>query len=666
MKAQDLVGKTVVLTGKFSELDRAEAEAALARLGVTIGAGVTKATHVLFVGERAGSKLAKARTLGVEIRDEAALKQLLSAAPAAAPASAPANKPASTPASTPASASAVSCPGLSGKTVVLTGTFTLMKRAEAARLLAEAGATVGSSVGKSTDILIHGDDAGSKLAAARSRGVALMTEAEMVALLTAAGIGGGLLAGADDKLARKAAEDAANATEMTRVVAELRAFLDQLRARPDITVTVAELGRKAGKAKLDQLRALRAPQDLVDLYAEIDGIHIEWRFIEPPGEGCIRVPSVTQWTQFTGDDQHYMNFGDDEEAMLLDAITAEGNTWLVRARKAPRGSSPRHASIIFASAAEGADGIIAASSLPEYFRAAMASGFVPYWPRCFKPNRYVSYAREEAAVTRFRARPVAPTPIVAGTRVEFEYFSEGGRGEALGLHEVPASRDAEFTGREFVRVRLDEGTVAWLPQKWTKALTGRDAYERLREPEEPLVVADLSARFDELARAIGPLAHFAGGSIGSLPSNARRAAGVLATRPFADALRQVLDLRDAAVRARLELHESRPLAQTGDEFGPAELSRFRWQYSISGLLTGLLGGLQVLAHHESARRRVPGRELVPSELSARLANIDAAAELRERLASAEILAAPKWDRVDSDAAALGLPSSEPLLSGCGF
>ncbi|MCY1054624.1 BRCT domain-containing protein [Nannocystis sp. SCPEA4] len=655
-----MIGKTVVLTGKFSDIDRAEAEAALARLGATIGSGVTKATHVLFVGERAGSKLDKARALGIEVRDEAALKALLAAAPSAAPAAAPAA------ASAPASAPARACPGLSGKTVVLTGTFTLMKRAEAAKLLAEAGATVGSSVGKATNILIYGDDAGSKLEAARSRGVALMTEAEMVALLTAAGIGGELLAGADDKLAQKAAEDAASATEMTRVAAELRAFLEQLRARPDVTVTVAELGRKAGKAKLDQLRALRVPQDLVDLYAELDGIHIEWRFIEPSGEGCIRVPAVSQWTRFTGDDDHYMNFGDDNEAMLLDEITAEGNTWLVRSRKASRGSGPRDASIIFASAAEGADGIIAASSLPEYLRAAMASGFVPYWPRCFKSNRYVSYATQEAAVTRFRAKAVAPTPIAVGTRVEFEYFSEGGRGEVLALHKAPASRDAEFTGREFVRVRLDEGTVAWIPQKWTRALTRSDAYERLREPGSPLVVDDLSARFDDLVRAIGPLAHHAGGSIGMLPSNARLAAGLLATRPFADALRQVLDLRDAVVRAGLELTASRPLTQNGDEFDPAELSRFHWSYTLSGVLTGLIGGLQILAHHESARRRVPGRELVPSELSARLAKIDAAAELRERLASAEVLAAPKWDHADSHPAALNLPPDEPVLSGTGF
>lgn len=655
MATHDLVGKTVVLTGKFSDLDRAEAEAALARLGATIGASVTKATHVLFAGERAGSKIDKARALGIEVRDEAALKALLAAVPSATATTPAAPKP------TPA-ASAPVVPGLTGKTVVLTGTFTLMKRADATRLLTEAGAKVGSSVGKSTDLLIHGDDAGSKLDAARSRGVALMTEAEMVALLTAAGLGGELLAGAGEKLAAKAAEDAAGATEMTRVAAELRAFVDQMRRRPDVAVTVADLGRRAGKAKLEQLRALRAPQELVDLYAELDGIHIEWRFVEPPGGGCMRVPPVTQWTRFSTDDDHYMNFGKDTEALLLDEITPEGSTWLVRPRKAPRGGGPREAAIIFASAAEGTDGVVAASSLPEYFRAAMRSGLVPYWPRCFKPSRYVSYAEQEQDVTRFRAAPVAPTAIRVGARVEFGYFAEGGRGEALALHQVPPSRAAEFTGREFVRVRLDEGTIAWLPQQWTKALTRSDAYERLRDPAEPLVTADLDPRLDDLARAIDPLSHYANG----LPSNARRAAGLLATRPFAEALRQVLDLRDAIVRARLDFRASRPLQPTGDEFAPAELSRHGWRYELQGLLTGLFGGLQILADHESARRRVPGRELAPAELTQRLARIDAAAGLCERLAGEAILTAPQWGPSTGQAAELGLPHGEPVFAGTGF
>src|SRR6187401_2074420 len=85
MQAKDIVGKTVVLTGKFSEVSRAEAEAALARLGAVIGSSVSKHTNILFVGEKAGSKLAKARTLGIDVADEATLVALLAAAPDSAP-----------------------------------------------------------------------------------------------------------------------------------------------------------------------------------------------------------------------------------------------------------------------------------------------------------------------------------------------------------------------------------------------------------------------------------------------------------------------------------------------------------------------------------------------------------------------------------------------------
>ena len=40
MKPEAIAGKTVVLTGKFKELVRADAEAALARMGATIGSGL--------------------------------------------------------------------------------------------------------------------------------------------------------------------------------------------------------------------------------------------------------------------------------------------------------------------------------------------------------------------------------------------------------------------------------------------------------------------------------------------------------------------------------------------------------------------------------------------------------------------------------------------------
>jgi hypothetical protein len=70
-KGQDLAGKTVVFTGKLSTMTRAEAEADAAARGATIGSGVSKNTDILVVGEDAGSKLAKAKSLGVTVMTEA-------------------------------------------------------------------------------------------------------------------------------------------------------------------------------------------------------------------------------------------------------------------------------------------------------------------------------------------------------------------------------------------------------------------------------------------------------------------------------------------------------------------------------------------------------------------------------------------------------------------
>lgn len=71
---------------------------------------------------------------------------------------------------------------LAGKTVVITGTLVGMTRSEA-RAAAEAmGARVAGSVSKKTDLVIHGEAAGSKLARARELGIDTMDAAGFAAL----------------------------------------------------------------------------------------------------------------------------------------------------------------------------------------------------------------------------------------------------------------------------------------------------------------------------------------------------------------------------------------------------------------------------------------------------------------------------------------------------
>lgn len=71
-----LSGKTVVLTGKLETLTRTQAKEKLLRLGANVAGSVSKKTDLVIVGADAGSKLAKAQELGIEIQDEAWLEQL--------------------------------------------------------------------------------------------------------------------------------------------------------------------------------------------------------------------------------------------------------------------------------------------------------------------------------------------------------------------------------------------------------------------------------------------------------------------------------------------------------------------------------------------------------------------------------------------------------------
>ena len=68
-----LAGKSYVLTGTLATLSRAEATALIEGAGGRLTGTVTKKTDTLVAGEEAGSKLEKAKTLGVEVIDEAEL-----------------------------------------------------------------------------------------------------------------------------------------------------------------------------------------------------------------------------------------------------------------------------------------------------------------------------------------------------------------------------------------------------------------------------------------------------------------------------------------------------------------------------------------------------------------------------------------------------------------
>lgn len=72
-----LAGKTFVFTGTLSTLERSQAEAMVERNGGRATGSVSKKTNYVVVGTEPGSKLDKARTLGVTILDEDQFLQLV-------------------------------------------------------------------------------------------------------------------------------------------------------------------------------------------------------------------------------------------------------------------------------------------------------------------------------------------------------------------------------------------------------------------------------------------------------------------------------------------------------------------------------------------------------------------------------------------------------------
>jgi DNA ligase (NAD+) len=72
-----LAGKVFVLTGTLTSMSREDATAALERLGAKVSGSVSRKTNYLVAGADAGSKLQKARDLGVETLDEEAFQALI-------------------------------------------------------------------------------------------------------------------------------------------------------------------------------------------------------------------------------------------------------------------------------------------------------------------------------------------------------------------------------------------------------------------------------------------------------------------------------------------------------------------------------------------------------------------------------------------------------------
>ena len=75
-----VAGKTIVITGTLESTDRRELTDRLESMGAKVSGSISAKTDLLIAGEKAGSKLSKAESLGVEVWNEAKLLEIIGSA----------------------------------------------------------------------------------------------------------------------------------------------------------------------------------------------------------------------------------------------------------------------------------------------------------------------------------------------------------------------------------------------------------------------------------------------------------------------------------------------------------------------------------------------------------------------------------------------------------
>lgn len=237
-------GKTIVLTGTLTEMKRNDAKAALEALGAKVTGSVSKNTDILIAGEKAGSKLAKAEELGIEVWCEVKMIAFLVLNGYEAAEATTTMEPAKQ-------------TNMQGRTIVISGTLSEMKRDDAKVAFEALGAKITGSVSKNTDVLVAGKRAGAKLEKAEELGIEIWDEARMLAELNGESV---------PSKATKKASPKSNAKPKSTLPPEVEARVQAFLQRPSSHLDLSGLGISLiPDALIDFVKAERFHFNYVDL-----------------------------------------------------------------------------------------------------------------------------------------------------------------------------------------------------------------------------------------------------------------------------------------------------------------------------------------------------------------------------------------------------------------
>ncbi|MCA9524157.1 MAG: hypothetical protein KC609_24485 [Myxococcales bacterium] len=248
--------------------------------------------------------------------------------------------------------------------------------------------------------------------------------------------------------------------EMQEVVARVKRRIDELSQRPDVAVRTRAIGHETPQAVIDRLRGT-LPDELLDFYREMNGVHFEWEFVERGDTffGAICVPTLDAQLQM----------GADRDELLFDEPYSELPVLLAR-----RGDGCE----LFTMPSSITEAPSRWSSIAEYLVETTENAFVVYWPH------YERVALR--ALERLARPPLTPTPLRPGTRIASHTFEPTLRGTIERRVAPEAIADPTLPDDElgYLLVRFDHGVVAWVPARHVTTVDGNDVYEEaVNDPE---------------------------------------------------------------------------------------------------------------------------------------------------------------------------------------